>query len=82
MNNKNEQIVHMSEDEWKIKFTSKLADAIGESRMTQQQLAEKTGVSQSLLSNYLNGKTIPTAYRLQKIADAIHCDMKDLVMFD
>lgn len=40
---------------------------------TQTQIAERSGLHQSHISKYFSGKSIPTLYNVQKIADA--CDI-------
>lgn len=40
-----------------------------ENKITQKQLAESIGASQSNVSDWLNGKTLPSAEKLVAIAD-------------
>lgn len=40
--------------------------------MTQKQLAEKAGIPEPSLSQYLRGKRIPRTKTIQKICDALH----------
>lgn len=46
--------------------------------MTQAQLAEKSGVTVGLISAYENGRRIPNAYTLWKLADALDCKVDQL----
>lgn len=43
------------------------------------ELAEKTGLNYNTISQYENGKHRPLAENLQKIADALGCEVKDIV---
>lgn len=43
--------------------------------LTQQQLADKLGVSQQYIGNYESGKRQPKIQTLQKIADALDVDV-------
>ena len=46
--------------------------------MTQWQLADKIGVSESQISNIEVGKRSTSPEKLAKIADALHCNVADL----
>lgn len=47
-----------------------------ELNLTQQELAEKCGFDQRTLSNYEQGKNLPSAKRLEKISKALGKDWK------
>ena len=47
--------------------------------MTQTELAEKIGVSQNEVSRWEIGKFKPKTDKLLLIADALECDVKDLI---
>lgn len=47
----------------------------------QNDLSEATGISQSRLSNYINGKMWPSFINLAKIAKALNCSMDDFQIF-
>lgn len=49
------------------------------SGMTQEELAEKIGVSKATISNYENDITRPSCSKLSKIADAFNVKVKDLL---
>jgi transcriptional regulator with XRE-family HTH domain len=51
-------------------------------RLTQSQLANKAGISQSVLSDIENGKVNPTVPTLYKIAKALNVDMNKLLELD
>ena len=48
-------------------------------RFSQAQLAERTGVTQSTLSNYENGKREPSVGILVRIAEELDVDLEDLI---
>lgn len=50
--------------------------------LTQQQLADKLGVSQQYIGNYESGKRQPKIQTLQKIADALGVDVFSLADWD
>src|SRR5690606_28133755 len=47
-------------------------------KMSQKELAEKTGLSTSVISDYLNEKTLPTPGSVQAIADALGIKKSDI----
>lgn len=50
-----------------------------EARMTICELAEKTGLNYNTISQYENGIHNPRLKNIQKIADALGCEIKDIV---
>ena len=50
--------------------------------MSQDELAEKVGTTQSMISRYINGDAMPGLYMFHKIVDAIGCDDRDLLFQD
>lgn len=51
-------------------------DARKESKLTQKQLAEKTGIHQSDISKLENGNSNPTIANLKKLADGMNMTLK------
>jgi transcriptional regulator with XRE-family HTH domain len=47
--------------------------------MTQEQLAAAVGVARGSIANLERGAQAPTAFRLAKLATALHCDLDKLV---
>lgn len=58
----------------KIKFLRK------QSRMTLQELSDRSHVSKSLLSQIERGNSVPTVTKLQKIAQALRLNMSELFL--
>lgn len=50
-----------------------------EAGLTICDLAEKVGLNYNTVSQYEKGRHRPLAENLQKIADALGCDVKDIV---
>jgi len=50
--------------------------------LTQERLAERTGLSQGMISQLENGQSDYTGGMLELLADALRCDPPDLVMRD
>ena len=48
-------------------------------RMTQTELANKVGVSQNSLSLYETGLRFPRRMILEKLAEILECDIRDIV---
>lgn len=46
--------------------------------ITQADLSKRTGIAQGNISNYTNGKKLPSFYTADKIARAIGCSIEDL----
>lgn len=50
-----------------------------EARMTICELAERVGLNYNTISQYETGVHKPRLENIQKIADALGCDLKDIV---
>lgn len=68
----------MSEDECRSEFGKRLYKIMFRKGITQSELSEKTGLSQTMLSNYITGKNSPSFYNVDKIAKALECSIDDL----
>ena len=71
----------MSEVEWIDIFADNLAEMLMEARMTQRELADETGLSESTISRYLHKQAIPSLKAIVNIAYALDCSMDDLIDF-
>ena len=69
----------IDDDEWKKALGRRIKRYIWSKGFTQQQLADRTGISQYLISRYINGYVSPSARNLKKIADALSCSADDLL---
>lgn len=69
---------HMTEEECKREFSNRLRLIMYRKGITQLQLSKMTGIHQTMLSNYMSGKNMPSFYRVDLIAKALDCTMDDL----
>lgn len=71
----------MSEIEWLRIFSVNLIEMMEEGGLTQLDLAEMTGYSQSTISKWINGTQAPTVFAIINLAYALDCDYDDLIDF-
>lgn len=71
----------MSEVEWMKIFGENLKEMLEDANMTQQELADATGISQATISKYIKGTQMPTAKAIVNITYELSCEMYDLVDF-
>ena len=60
-------------------FSRRLYEKMRDKGFDQDMLAKESGVSQSMISNYLNGKSSPRLDKLEKIARALECPVIELI---
>lgn len=56
-----------------------IRELIRHKRMTQRELAERTGITTSSISRYIKGERIPNSEILVKIASALNTDTNSLL---
>ena len=71
----------LSEEEWRHEFMYRLRDALNSRTINHRTLAERTGISETMLSRYANGKATPSFYVISKIAKAIRYPIEELLRF-
>lgn len=67
----------MTEQECRLEFGYRLRMILLHRGMSQNELCQKTGLTNPQLSNYINGKTTPTFYIVDKIAKALGCSIDE-----
>lgn len=72
----------MTELEWMDIFGDNLRDILKEYGMTQRQLAEETGLTESTISNYINKRKIPSMRAIVNIANALDISTDELINLD
>ena len=72
----------MSEQEWLRTFSRNLSCMMREQGMNQADLAEEAGISRAALCKYLRGERMPKITAVINLADALYCDIRDLVDFN
>lgn len=62
-----------------MKFSQKLKEMRKFRGLTQQELAEKAGVTKQIISNSEREYTMPNSERISMIAKALNCKVDDLL---
>lgn len=60
-------------------ISKRLAEAIRQSGMTQQQIATAVGIRQQQISSYLQGKTLPALDTLSRLCTVLDLDANDIL---
>lgn len=68
----------LSEEEFRREFGYRLNKLMLFNGISQTELSNRTGITQSRISGYINGKVTPSFYKVDKIAKAIGCSTDDL----
>lgn len=63
-------------------ITYRIKEMIEEKNISQKQLSEMTGISESAISHYINGNRVPRGSNLVKIAKALGTTADDLLSGD
>ena len=71
----------MTREDWMENFGENLFDILCERKIKQRELSEITGIATSTISDYINGKVMPSAEAIVKISYAIDVDYIDLLDF-
>ena len=71
----------MTEIEWLNAFGDNLARLMYESRFTQKDLAEMSGLSEGTISKYLNKRQMPNVKAILNISYVLQCDVSELIDF-
>lgn len=76
-----ENPMEMSERECNLEFGSRLRKIMIRKGYNQRRLSEMTGLSPALISRYLNGRSSPGFYNVDRIARVLGCSTDDLRYF-
>lgn len=71
----------MSETEWLKVFANNLASILKDFNMTQRELADLSGISESTISKYINKQQIPSLKAIINIAHALDVDIDSFIDF-
>ena len=71
----------MTEEEWKREFMFRLRDKMNHFGIGQKVLCNRTGISQTMISHYMNGYSIPSFYMASRIAKGLGCSVDELLRF-
>lgn len=69
----------MSELELLELFSKNLRRMMKEDNMTQEDLSNRIGINQSMISRYMNGQCLPSLLTTIKIADALFCSLDEFI---
>lgn len=69
---------YTTEQKCKYEFGRRLKRLMFIKGVTQMELADMTGISQTLLSGYITGRVSPTFPKVDKICRALDCSMDEL----
>lgn len=71
----------MSELEWLDIFGDNLVSLLRETKMTRRELADEIGVSEAMISYYINKRKIPSFKILLRMAYAFNISLDELADF-
>ena len=74
--------VECDDETWKRDFAIVLKRKMKDRFMTQKILADRSGITTVSINGYINGRTMPTARNIQRLADALECSVSELIDFD
>lgn len=72
----------MTELEWINVFGDNLSDMLRNMNMTQKELADAAGISESMVSDYVHKKRAPRLRTIINIAYALNCSVDELMDFE
>ena len=72
----------IDDDVYAKRFSWKLCTAIYSSGISRDEICERVGISNAALSGYMNGKNLPTAAKICKLAKVLKCSVSDLLNVD
>ncbi len=61
------------------KIQAALAEALKQRMMTQQELAAKIGVNQSMISHYISGRSMPALDTFSRICTELDLDANEIL---
>ena len=68
----------LTEEQCRLEFGTRLRRLMYGKGISQTELADQIGIQRTQLNNYINGKTSPSFYIVDRIAKALHCSIEDL----
>lgn len=63
----------------KFALGNNISRRLREQHKTQRQMAKDLGISEHMMSDYVNGESAPHVYKLLKIARYLGCTMDELM---
>ena len=72
---------NLTDEKYAEMFSNRLRKIMEVRCISQKEISDKTGITQSSLSLYMNGKRIPNLYTVYKLSVALNCSMNDFNFF-
>ena len=69
----------VDEQEWTDQFSNNLQHVIAKKKIQKKELAKQLGITNAMLSRYIHGAATPSVYKACQIANALGCDINDLI---
>ena len=69
-------------EEWLNEFSRKLKRKLSIANVTRKELSAQTGFSVNTICRYVKGERVPDIFAINKIAQALNCDSRQLIDFD
>ena len=69
----------MDKDRFATEVGERIRRIMDKRGITQEDLSESTGISQTMISRYILGKNIPGLHAADKISRALRCTVNDLL---
>ena len=70
---------NMDRDNFAVEVGERLRRIMDKKGVTQEILSKKTGITQTMISRYIIGKSIPSLYSADRISRALECDIRDFL---
>ena len=71
----------MTEIEWINIFSNKLVTMMKDSKITQAELADSSGLSRSTINDYIHKRKVPGYKAIINLSYALDCTTDDLIEF-
>lgn len=72
----------MTEQEWIDIFGDNLADMLKDALMTQRELADAAGISESVISDYIHKRRMIRLKNAINISYVLNCTLRELIDFE
>ena len=69
----------MTEIIWKREFPKRLQEEMAIHKITKEELANKTGISEVAIMRFINGEAVPKVTTVIDMASAMNCDLLELI---
>ena len=66
------------EKEWAMWFGKNLQDILKTKNISQQYLAKRLGTTEAMISRYMHGTAVPSAYKTLQISNIMGCEVDEL----